>query len=116
MTDLQEALGLHQLQQLDGWIGRRTELWESYDELPAGLPLSLPAPAESGTRHARHLYQVLLDPSAPPRREGCANGESDRACSTGACTCIPTAAIAYELVPEQFPFATGVSHRPLSRR
>ncbi len=33
MTDVQASLGLVQLPQLDGWIERRRELWERYDEL-----------------------------------------------------------------------------------
>ena len=33
MTDMQAALGIHQLPQLDAWIDRRAELWTRYDEL-----------------------------------------------------------------------------------
>ena len=43
MTDIQAALGLVQLPQLDGWIERRRELWERYDELLVDLPLDDPA-------------------------------------------------------------------------
>ena len=63
MTDVQAAIGIHQLPQLDDWIAVRAALWARYDELLAGLPLQLPAPVESGTRHARHLYQVLVEPT-----------------------------------------------------
>jgi dTDP-4-amino-4,6-dideoxygalactose transaminase len=69
MTDMQAGLGIHQLPQLDGWIDVRAELWERYDELLADLPVQTPAPAEEGTRHARHLYQVLLDPDCGRTRD-----------------------------------------------
>jgi dTDP-4-amino-4,6-dideoxygalactose transaminase len=69
MTDVQAAIGLHQLPQLDGWIERRTELWERYDHLLAGLPLQTPPRPEERTRHARHLYQVLLEPGSPLSRD-----------------------------------------------
>jgi dTDP-4-amino-4,6-dideoxygalactose transaminase len=118
MTDLQAALGLHQLPQLDGWIDRRAELWERYDELLAGLPLSLPAPAEPGTRHARHLYQVLLDPSAPLRRDDLLNALHERRIGSGVhyrgVHLHPYYRDRYALVPEQFPVATAISHRTLS--
>jgi len=58
MTDLQAAIGLHQLSHLDAWIDRRAQLWERYEELLSGLPLATPLPAADGTRHARgaHAY------------------------------------------------------------
>ena len=68
MTDLQGALGMHQVPQLDGWIDVREELWERYDELLRDLPVETPPPAEEGTRHARHLYQVLVEPTAAGAR------------------------------------------------
>jgi dTDP-4-amino-4,6-dideoxygalactose transaminase len=69
MMDIQAALGLHQLPRLDEWIDRRAELWERYDTLLAELPLQTPPLAEPQTRHARHLYQVLVDPGAPMGRD-----------------------------------------------
>ncbi len=60
MTDVQAALGLHQLPRLEQWIERRAALSERYDELLAELPLQTPPPPEPDTRHAHHLYQVLL--------------------------------------------------------
>lgn len=61
MTDLQAAIGLHQLARVEkNWL-RRDALWRRYDALLADLPLGLPAPAEPDTRHARHLYTVLVD-------------------------------------------------------
>jgi dTDP-4-amino-4,6-dideoxygalactose transaminase len=69
MTDLQAAIGIHQLPQLDRWIARREELWALYDSKLRDLPLTLPAPPEPETRHARHLYQVLIEPEARLSRD-----------------------------------------------
>jgi dTDP-4-amino-4,6-dideoxygalactose transaminase len=61
MMDLQAALGLHQLARAETNLGRREEIWRRYDEAFADLPLQTPRRAEPGTRHARHLYTVLLE-------------------------------------------------------
>ena len=61
MSDIQAALGLGQLAKIEQHLQRREELWRFYDKELAGLPLLLPAPAEPGCRHARHLYSVLVD-------------------------------------------------------
>ena len=58
MTDVQAALGIHQLPHLDEWIDRRADRWAQYDAALADLPLDLPPAPDSDTRHARHLYQV----------------------------------------------------------
>ena len=61
MTDLQAALGIHQLRRVEANLVRRREIWRRYDEEFADLPVFLPGPEEPGTRHARHLYTLLLD-------------------------------------------------------
>lgn len=62
MTDLQAALGIHQLARLDEFVERRTRLAELYRAKLAGIdgvsPLSL---APGTTRHAWHLFIVTLD-------------------------------------------------------
>ncbi|MGZ8231209.1 MAG: DegT/DnrJ/EryC1/StrS family aminotransferase [Burkholderiales bacterium] len=64
MTDLQAALGIHQLQRIETGWQRRRDIWRQYDDALRGLPLVLPQPPEPGTRHAYHLYTVLLDEEA----------------------------------------------------
>jgi dTDP-4-amino-4,6-dideoxygalactose transaminase len=64
MMDLQAAIGLHQLARIEIMHARRAAIVARYDEELAGLPLTLPAPVEPGTVHARHLYAVLLDERA----------------------------------------------------
>lgn len=61
MTDMQAAIGLHQLERIERYLARRAEIWAQYDEAFADLPLGLPAPPEPDTRHAMHLYTVLVD-------------------------------------------------------
>jgi dTDP-4-amino-4,6-dideoxygalactose transaminase len=118
MTDVQAAVGLHQLQQLDGWIERRAELWERYDELLAGLPVETPQPQEPGTRHARHLYQVLLAPGAPLSRDQLLDGLTERRIGTGVhylgVHLHPFYRDKYGLEPAHFPVATAISERTLS--
>jgi dTDP-4-amino-4,6-dideoxygalactose transaminase len=61
MMDLQAALGIHQLRRVESnWL-RREEVWRQYNEGFADLPLTLPAAPESDTRHAYHLYTILID-------------------------------------------------------
>jgi dTDP-4-amino-4,6-dideoxygalactose transaminase len=60
MTDIQASLGIHQLNRVEENLKRREWIWARYDEAFADLPVDPPAPPEAGTRHARHLYTLLL--------------------------------------------------------
>jgi dTDP-4-amino-4,6-dideoxygalactose transaminase len=63
MMDLQAALGLHQLKDLEGFIARRTALAERYLELLSGWPaLRLPKAPPYPHRHAWHLFTPILEP------------------------------------------------------
>jgi dTDP-4-amino-4,6-dideoxygalactose transaminase len=59
--DLQAALGIHQLQRVEANWRRRAEIWQQYNDAFAGLPVTLPAEPEPETRHAHHLYTVLVE-------------------------------------------------------
>ncbi len=61
MMDIQAALGIHQLPRIDRYWQRRRDLWSRYDQAFADLPAITPAPVERDTRHAFHLYTLLLD-------------------------------------------------------
>jgi len=61
MTDIQAAIGIHQLPRINKYWKRREEIWNKYNEAFGGLPVSIPAPVEANTRHAYHLYTLLLD-------------------------------------------------------
>jgi len=118
MTDVQAALGLHQLPRLDAWIDERAALWERYDTLLAPLPLQTPAPPEPDTRHARHLYQVLVAPDARLSRDGLLDGLNAHNIGTGVhyrgVHLHPYYRDTYHLAPEDFPIATDISERTLS--
>jgi dTDP-4-amino-4,6-dideoxygalactose transaminase len=61
MTDIQAALGIPQLERVRRNADRRTAIWQRYDEGLADLPLARPAPVETGSVHARHLYTILVN-------------------------------------------------------
>ncbi|MGB7533067.1 MAG: DegT/DnrJ/EryC1/StrS family aminotransferase [Halobacteriota archaeon] len=61
MMDLQAAIGIHQLPRVDEYWKRRQEIWNRYNEAFKDLPVFTPAPIELNTRHAYHLYTLLLD-------------------------------------------------------
>jgi len=61
MMDIQASLGIHQLARIETYLKKREDIWRRYDEAFADLPVIRPAPAQNGTRHARHLYTLLLD-------------------------------------------------------
>jgi len=61
MMDLQAAIGIHQLQRIEGYWKRRHEIWKQYNEAFGGLPITLPADPDPMTRHAYHLYTIMVD-------------------------------------------------------
>ncbi len=64
MMDLQAALGIHQLARVEqNWLRRRA-IWQHYQAAFAGLPIGRPAEPEADTRHAHHLYTILVDEAA----------------------------------------------------
>jgi dTDP-4-amino-4,6-dideoxygalactose transaminase len=61
MMDLQAAMGIHQLARVQkAWL-RRQEVWNTYNQALAGLPLTLPGGWPPYVRHAYHLYTILID-------------------------------------------------------
>jgi len=61
MMDLQAAIGIHQLARVEANWMRRREIWNHYQQAFADLPIGLPAEPEANTRHAHHLYTVMID-------------------------------------------------------
>ena len=61
MSDIQAAIGIHQLRKLDQFIDRRTRLAAMYNTAFAGIDeLELP-PDDASCRHAWHLYILRLN-------------------------------------------------------
>jgi len=61
MMDLQAAIGIHQLKRVEAYWRRREEIWRQYNEALADLQIGLPSGPELKTRHAYHLYSILVD-------------------------------------------------------
>jgi dTDP-4-amino-4,6-dideoxygalactose transaminase len=61
MMDLQAALGLHQLARVEQSWERRRAIWDHYQEAFADLPVRRPAEPEADTRHAYHLYTLVVE-------------------------------------------------------
>jgi dTDP-4-amino-4,6-dideoxygalactose transaminase len=61
MTDMQAAMGIHQMVRVERCWRRREEIWKRYNEAFANLPVVLPLDSTPGTRHAYHLYTLLID-------------------------------------------------------
>jgi dTDP-4-amino-4,6-dideoxygalactose transaminase len=61
MMDLQAAMGIHQLRRVERNWERRRDIWARYQEAFGDLPLRLPTEPAADTRHAYHLYTVLVD-------------------------------------------------------
>jgi dTDP-4-amino-4,6-dideoxygalactose transaminase len=61
MMDVQAAIGIHQLPRIEKYWERRQEIWKRYNEAFKDLPVFLPTPVKPDTRHAFHLYTLLLD-------------------------------------------------------
>lgn len=61
MMDVQAAIGIHQLKKIEEYWKRRQTVWQRYNEAFKELALGLPAAVEPETRHAYHLYTVLID-------------------------------------------------------
>jgi dTDP-4-amino-4,6-dideoxygalactose transaminase len=68
MTDIQAALGLSQLQNLETWIDRRRALAARYSEGLGKQPLILPTTIDAA-KSAWHLYVIQVRGDAPLQRD-----------------------------------------------
>ena len=61
MMDIQAAIGIHQLARVErNWL-KRQSVWTHYQDAFSELPVGCPAEPEPDTRHAYHLYTILID-------------------------------------------------------
>ena len=67
MTDLQAALGVSQLQNLDKFVAKRHTLRDRYDSLLAGLPIIKPF-QEKENYSSFHLYAIQINSSKTNKR------------------------------------------------
>lgn len=60
MTDIQAALGIHQLARVEkNWL-RRKEIWDRYSTRLQHVPVGLPTAADPQDRHACHLFPIRV--------------------------------------------------------
>jgi dTDP-4-amino-4,6-dideoxygalactose transaminase len=118
MHDISAAVGIHQLARLDGWIERRGELADHYDEALRDLPLELPPRPPAHARHAHHLYVTRLRDDAPVERDTVIERMQQQriGCSVHfkAIHLYDYYRSRYALAPEALPVAAGLSARALS--
>lgn len=118
MMDLQAAIGLHQLANIDRQLSRREAIFALYDEALADLPLTRPAAVETGDTHARHLYTVLVNPDSGWTRDALAAAMLERGVITSihfrALHLHPYYQERFGLMRGMFPNAEYVSDHTLS--
>ena len=61
MMDLQAAIGIHQLARVEQNRQKRQAIWNQYNAAFKDLPVTTPAETAPDTRHAYHLYTILID-------------------------------------------------------
>ncbi|MEO7425747.1 MAG: DegT/DnrJ/EryC1/StrS family aminotransferase [Fibrobacteria bacterium] len=61
MMDIQAAIGIKQMDKIEKYWVSRQEAWSYYNSEFAGLPITLPAEPDAGSRHAYHLYTIQID-------------------------------------------------------
>ncbi len=104
MMDLQAAIGIHQLARVEDYRNRRAAVWKRYNEAFRGAPLVLPAPVEAGTRHAYHLYTILIDDArAGISRDGFLDGMTRQNIGVG---------VHYRSIPEHPYYARTFGWKP----
>jgi dTDP-4-amino-4,6-dideoxygalactose transaminase len=84
MMDIQAAIGIHQLESLEKNWHRRQKIWETYQQAFSQLPITIPARIESNTRHAYHLYTLLInEEKAGIKRDDFLNGMTKQKIGVG---------------------------------
>lgn len=62
LTDIASSIGIHQLRRIEENLKRREQIWNMYiDAFKNESLLTLPAPIEKNTRHAMHLFAIMIN-------------------------------------------------------
>jgi dTDP-4-amino-4,6-dideoxygalactose transaminase len=123
MTDMQAALGLHQLARLMDSHARRRAIWDRYNDALGDMPgVQIPptalAPGD-GSRHALHLYALWIDwDEAGLTRREFVEGLRDQGVGTGwhfpAIHLQPYYRERYGYERGSFPIAESIADRTVS--
>ena len=120
MMDIQAAIGLHQLRELEGFNARRTELALRYQEALIDWPQwTLPVMPVYDHRHAWHIYTPLINEAAAGmNRDGFMTAMKEKNIGTGlhyrAVHLYPYYRDKLGFQPGDFPHAEDVSERIVS--
>jgi dTDP-4-amino-4,6-dideoxygalactose transaminase len=119
MMDIQAAIGIEQLRKVENFWKRREAIWRCYQGALAGLPIDIPAEPASGTRHAHHLYTIMINESrAGISRDAFLNAMTANNIGVGVHYLSipehPYYQTAYGWNPEHFPHATQVGRQTVS--
>jgi len=61
MTDIQAAIGIHQLARVEENWACRKNIWNTYNNSFSDLPVVLPPAIPHNIKHSYHLYTLLID-------------------------------------------------------
>jgi dTDP-4-amino-4,6-dideoxygalactose transaminase len=119
MMDLQAAIGIHQLARVERNWQRREAIWNRYMEAFADLPIGLPAAPAPETRHAYHLFTIMVDKArCGTARDDFLNAMNARRIGTGvhylAIPEHPYYQQRYGWKPGQWPNATKIGRETVS--
>lgn len=119
MMDIQAAIGVHQLQELQGFLLRRNELAARYQEaLSDWQEWTLPQPPAYDHYHSWHLYTPLLNEAANMTRDAFMSAMKEKNIGTGlhyrAVHLYPYYRQAFGFKPGDFPQAEDVCARIVS--
>jgi dTDP-4-amino-4,6-dideoxygalactose transaminase len=119
MMDLQAAIGIQQLKRIEPYWQRRSEIWQRYNQAFGNLPIGLPADPEPNTRHAYHLYTLMIDEAlAGVSRDAFLNAMTARNIGVGVHYLSlpehPYYQQTLEWKPEDYPNATRVGRQTVS--
>ena len=104
MMDMQAAIGIHQLARVEAAWKKREAAWACYMDRLGGLAVGLPAAFEPDTRHALHLFTILVDPrEAGLSRDGFLDGMNSLGIGTG---------VHYQSIPEHRYYQERFDWRP----
>lgn len=119
MMDMQAAIGIHQLARVEQAWQRRQAIWNHYGSVLRDSSLGLPASPTVDTRHAYHLYTVMVDEArCGVDRDAFLDGMTEQGIGTGVhYLSIPEHPYYQQHFgwkPEQWPNATQIGRQTVS--
>lgn len=119
MMDLQAAIGMHQITRVDDYWEKRRQVWDRYNAAFADLSIEIPAPLDDRSRHALHLYTILIhEERAGLTRDAFITELHKRNIGTGvhyrAISDHPVYQERFGWQPEDFPVGTAIGNSTVS--